>query len=402
VNAAAPSSLASGRIPELDGLRGIAIAMVLVCHYFVIEFAVRHEFLAAFLNGSLGLMWSGVDLFFVLSGFLIGGILLDARESTNFFGVFYTRRFFRIVPIYALVLLLFPIGAAALRLAPAGGFSWLFANPMPWYSYTTFTQNFWMAGRGSEGANWLAPTWSLAVEEQFYLTLPLAIRLLSRRNLIRCLVVFICWAPVLRIALMSRWPSNGFVELVLMPCRADALLMGVLTAVAIRDREWRKRITRSTHFFPVLIGVLVAGVALLGRFAPGIPFLLMRSIGFTWLALFYVSVLLFALTRPDSLLSRTLRNRGLAWLGAIAYGVYLTHQAVQGLIYGYFGRRPPGILDWSDFLLVLTSLAITLAICRLSWTYFEKPLVQMGHRAKYEFAGAPDRSFAATVPAGGN
>src|SRR6266851_1125269 len=92
----------SGRIPELDGIRGIAIGMVLIAHHF--EVVSRPGSTLAYALVPLRLTWSGVDLFFVLSGFLIGGILLDARESSNYFRVFYTRRFFRIIPIYAVLL----------------------------------------------------------------------------------------------------------------------------------------------------------------------------------------------------------------------------------------------------------------------------------------------------------
>src|SRR2546425_646800 len=98
----------SGRIPELDGLRGVAIGSVLIWHYFVLPTVAAPGTPLSYARVFGGLTWSGVDLFFVLSGFLIGGILLDARQATNYFQVFYTRRFFRIVPIYAAILLLFP------------------------------------------------------------------------------------------------------------------------------------------------------------------------------------------------------------------------------------------------------------------------------------------------------
>src|SRR5271155_3009302 len=99
----------SGRIAELDGIRGLAIGMVLIYHYFLIRIDVPVRSAAAYALSTGRLAWSGVDLFFVLSGFLIGGILLEARGSVNYFRVFYTRRFFRIVPIYALLLLCFPV-----------------------------------------------------------------------------------------------------------------------------------------------------------------------------------------------------------------------------------------------------------------------------------------------------
>src|ERR1700684_2340633 len=90
------------RIPQLDGLRGIAIAMVVAFHYAGAEVGPVPRF-PIFVSGPMNLGWSGVDLFFVLSGFLIGGILLDARESSNYFRTFYTRRFYRILPLYAVV-----------------------------------------------------------------------------------------------------------------------------------------------------------------------------------------------------------------------------------------------------------------------------------------------------------
>src|SRR5260370_41846538 len=96
----------SGRIPELDGIRGIAIGMVLIAHFFLV--VSRPGSALAYALVPLRLDWTGVDLFFVLSGFLIAGILLDARGSSNYFRVFYTRRFFRIVPIYAAFLLCLP------------------------------------------------------------------------------------------------------------------------------------------------------------------------------------------------------------------------------------------------------------------------------------------------------
>src|SRR5438477_3577880 len=102
-----PLSL-SGRIPELDGLRGLAIGSVLIWHYFMVPIVTAPATPLSYALVFGRLTWSGVDLFFVLSGFLIGGILLDARKASNYFQVFYTRRFFRIVPIYAAVLLTVP------------------------------------------------------------------------------------------------------------------------------------------------------------------------------------------------------------------------------------------------------------------------------------------------------
>jgi peptidoglycan/LPS O-acetylase OafA/YrhL len=101
----------SKRIPELDGLRGVAIGLVLINHYFSDALVVRLPHPLAILQLPTRLTWSGVDLFFVLSGFLIGGILLDAKESPNYFKVFYTRRALRILPIYLLLVAVAFLGA---------------------------------------------------------------------------------------------------------------------------------------------------------------------------------------------------------------------------------------------------------------------------------------------------
>src|SRR5438445_3828919 len=139
---AAPLNL-SGRIPELDGLRGLAIGSVLIWHYFMVPTITAPATPLSYALVLGRLTWTGVDLFFVLSGFLIGGILLDARKASNYFQVFYTRRFFRIVPIYAAILLLFPALLAVAQRMHHGDFTGL-QEPLPWYSFWTFTQNFWM------------------------------------------------------------------------------------------------------------------------------------------------------------------------------------------------------------------------------------------------------------------
>jgi peptidoglycan/LPS O-acetylase OafA/YrhL len=157
------------RMRELDGLRGIAIGMVVIYHFFQMTLAVRPASILAYLQAAGRLSWTGVDLFFVLSGFLIGGVLLDARGSTNYYSVFYRRRLFRIIPIYLVTLLLAP-ALASLGLGPNGSDSARLApDGAPWYAYFTLTQNFWMTHARAFGSNGLAMTWSLAVEEQFYL-----------------------------------------------------------------------------------------------------------------------------------------------------------------------------------------------------------------------------------------
>ena len=114
------------RVPQLDGIRGLAIFMVLGWHCFAIPLLLSSSPILRNLGKIGTLFWSGVDLFFVLSGFLIGGILMDAKDSNRYFSTFYIRRAFRILPIYLICCAVYPLFRS----------NW---QAMPWYVYATFT-----------------------------------------------------------------------------------------------------------------------------------------------------------------------------------------------------------------------------------------------------------------------
>jgi len=141
------------RIPELDGLRGIAILLVLYLHYFVNGHGAAEQLGWLRYPVAMGrLGWSGVDLLFVLSGFLIGGILLEAKDSSRYFQTFYIRRSFRILPLYFAVVSLFVV----LKILFPRGVGDFFGS-VPLWSYATFTQNIWRS-LFSENGIWLGPT----------------------------------------------------------------------------------------------------------------------------------------------------------------------------------------------------------------------------------------------------
>ena len=144
----------SARIPALDGLRGIAIGLVLLRHAIFgvtsVEGIETHSPFTSALVACGQLTWSGVDLFFVLSGFLIGGILLDARPSPRYFQTFYIRRAYRILPLYLVVVGLSLVPHLFAEFSPARA-AHTSPLPFPWWAYATFTQNFWMAHVGRFG-----------------------------------------------------------------------------------------------------------------------------------------------------------------------------------------------------------------------------------------------------------
>ena len=193
------------RIPELDGLRGLAILLVLLYHFVSsprIQPPLFHKLFA--------IGWSGVDLFFVLSGFLIGGILLDVRESPNYFRTFYGRRFYRIVPLYYLWI------GAYFVIALFG------SSRFPWRSipvYLLFLQNYTKIDRAVIAVAWLGALWSLAIEEQFYLIVPTVVRFLTKPRLLLMLYSAILCAPVFRILLYEYLPGHPAAPYVLTPCR---------------------------------------------------------------------------------------------------------------------------------------------------------------------------------------
>src|SRR5215471_18229127 len=199
-----PTSISKQRVPELDGLRGLAILLVLVYHFIGQEGVLPHGSLGDCLQRLVIMGWSGVDLFFVLSGFLIGGILMDARGSASYYRTFYARRFFRIIPIYyawitAYILLVGLAGAKVQALSNSG-----VAPPLNLsvYSYYLFLQNLHIVSLAGLAGAWFGHLWSLAVEEQFYLLAPLVIRFVAPRKLPSVLTALIVCVPLLRTGLL--------------------------------------------------------------------------------------------------------------------------------------------------------------------------------------------------------
>ena len=157
------------RILELDGLRGIAVSMVLLWHFLGAILAPDLGQWAQAIRQVLIFGRTGVDLFFVLSGFLIIGILVDRKRSISRFSTFYMRRLLRIVPPYLALLLVFWIPVAA------GVRNTVFGDEIPLWSHLSFTQNWLMAQQNSYGPGGFSVTWSVAIEEQFYLIFPLVV-----------------------------------------------------------------------------------------------------------------------------------------------------------------------------------------------------------------------------------
>jgi peptidoglycan/LPS O-acetylase OafA/YrhL len=365
------------RLPELDGLRGLAILFVLFYHG-----AAEQHFSSTILSrltvvGRLG--WSGVDLFFVLSGFLIGGILLDVRRSSSYFKTFYLRRAYRILPIYLVLLALFGLRFLHHAAGPLGQFS---PSEIPWLSYLTFTQNIWMAVLGTFGVGTLAATWSLAVEEQFYLTAPLVVRKISPDKLALIFISVIAAAPLLRIVFYLSFASGTYASYVAMPCRADALCLGMLSAWLVRTPRWWNVVI--AHRPALKIGAGAMFVALVVLTPYGAPLgALMLTFGDSLLALFYTSILLIAVTGASQWMCRVLRTRILMRLGTVSYFTYLFHLSFMEAARRALALRFAYSSDAVQLLGGWLGIGLTLLLAAISWRYFEKPLLRRAHAYRY-------------------
>jgi peptidoglycan/LPS O-acetylase OafA/YrhL len=374
------------RIPELDGIRGIAIGMVVVYHYFLLTLVTIPGSKLAYVQAAGRLAWTGVDLFFVLSGFLIGGILIDARESSNYFKVFYTRRFFRILPIYAVWFCCVQLTILAVRHGFVTELGWFLKDRLPPFSYLLFLHNFWMAARNTLGGVSAGGTWSLAIEEQFYLTIPLLIWFVDVKRKPGVILAGILAAPIFRILCFVLLPQQILAPGVLMPCRADALLFGVLGAILWRDERWKARLEMSPRYLRLLLLMFIAGAGFLTIHSKGSAGRLwMLSIGHTWIAALYLCFLFCAITQQGSALSVCLRWKWLMGLGTIAYGVYLFHIQIrfvlQQLIWSHGSTKTDNV---AEFGVSIVAILFTLLLCRVSYVYFEKPLLRIGHGFRYQ------------------
>jgi peptidoglycan/LPS O-acetylase OafA/YrhL len=363
----------SRRITELDGLRGLAIFLVLLCHY-IKNSVVGYGYWYSWGLFPLRLTWSGVDLFFVISGFLIGGILLDARESHDFYRTFYLRRFFRILPLYYFWLVLFVIGLAIAPPILRGTFN----TSLPPWSYPLFLQNLFMSTRQTLGPQWLFITWSLAVEEQFYLLLPCMIRRLSRERLFAVVVVAILCSPVLRVLLA--FTGNSTAQLALLPCRGDALGLGVLAALMLRQpTEWIYRY-RSRLYWSLLI--LWLGTIYFALAKDAVVIAALRG---SWLALFYTNILLLAVVRPTRAERLVFGNKLLIRLGTISYGVYLFHEGLRCVLHYLILHSTAEVYDWRSLGVTVLSAGVTITLAEMSWRLFERPLVHLSHQ-RYRYS----------------
>lgn len=375
-------------IPALDGVRGIAILAVLLHHFrFFLNarFPVEYYLVKLFDVG-----WCGVILFFVLSGFLITGILLDSRTSPNYFSTFYARRFLRIFPLYYGYLALVFGGAAFLHHLFGG------PNPLaqvnPWW-YLTYVQN--LRPNTIITDPYLGHLWSLAVEEQFYLVWPLLVLLVRRSALSWICLALIPLSFLIRLHYAGHSLGLSAFVNTFTPASLDSLAAGALVALAVRSPVWRRR---GALIAKPLILLCLIWFSILG-WRSGSLFIYvgsMQSWGITALTLLFAGFVFIAATARRGILVSFFNLKGLRYTGKISYSLYVLHPVVYGLMLPVIAAFPvPAGLDLALNLekIVLVSI-VSIVVAAGSWKYFEKPILGLKKYFEYQRAAVPEQAAA--------
>jgi peptidoglycan/LPS O-acetylase OafA/YrhL len=359
----------------LDGVRGMAILMVMLFHLLILQGTTRLDGVIAYI---CGYGWLGVELFFVLSGYLITGILYDAKGEAHYFRNFYARRTLRIFPLYYAVLFLVLVILPHMHLrmfdqmqsaAGHGAWFWLYLS------------NFYAAYLGAWVSGILDPTWSLAVEEQFYLCWPLIVLLCSRRTLVKVSLAAILLAPMSRALLMhAGWTFMNVYPLT--TSHLDGLGLGALIALVARGPRGLTPLVKMTMW--AMLAVAAAGVGL-SMFDEQLPSIINTWSQTSFVALFG-GIIVLAVATPagwrGGVVTRLFTLRSLRFLGKYSYALYLFHLPVEKLVRKtvfdpqafprLWGSQLPGQISfWA------CSIGLALIPAVLSWNLFEKHFLKL-------------------------
>ncbi len=368
--------------PALDGLRWFAFTLVFLNHYISLPWA-----------------FAGVNIFFVISGFLITGILVDTRKDTFRLRNFYARRTLRIFPLFYVLIFGFAVTRPLFHwqwdrywLAwplYLGNFLCLLDQRDPLTAqHRLFASNGWLhAGQVLHHPVFCASLWSLCVEEQFYLFWPFLVYAVRRQSvLLRLCIGGVCAIPLLRFAAQTwspRWMVEQHMLYRVSPFRVDSLLLGAALALLWRGQYRQQLRTIATWLAPIMSAVSLLYFAFtLHRFTfTGLEqYVLPRwafTFGLLWIDLLSASLVVLCLTL-DNRLSRLFSTPLLRSLGRLTYGAYIFHDLFHPLLLGSFSslaHRLPA--TFGTCLFVLTAYAITFCLAALSFRFIEAPFLRL-------------------------
>lgn len=371
------SRAARQHMPALDGWRGLAV-LVVVLHNSSFLWNYQHTVPDLLVINLFATGWVGVTLFFVLSGFLITGILLDTRDSPRYFRDFYLRRTFRIFPLYYVVLLIaFTVVAPLL-----GGTAWAASAHRDQAWYWAYIANWLPHGRGIAG---LSHFWSLGVEEQFYLVWPMLLLVTGGRWFPRVAVaIFVC-AFFFRWWFLSAGGSPGWLYESTF-ARCDALALGALLAYAARSPDWFRRLWRWRYrtFAGAVLVVLAVAVRTHGLEFDDPTVELVGQPAIAIMFAFPLFTTACPSNRVESRMTRCVSAKWLRLLGKYSYAIYVIHMPLHTVLKGVAAPVVNGHGPWGSMVLMFVYCTVILGLSTLfalaSWHLIEKRFLLLKDR----------------------
>ncbi len=372
------------RLSELDGMRGLASIMVISYHIFKRGEYFTTNPILHFVTELTLYHWYAIDTFFVLSGFLITAILLRTKGEPHFFRNFYVRRSLRVFPLYYFALIVI------IALLPTVEPDYMPELPRMIPLLLLYQQNWVYIFGDIKTTIYLAVTWSLAVEEQFYLTWPFVVNFLRKQTLARLAFTIIGLSILSRIIAAIVWKdANAMATFFFYNTftRMEAISFGVLIAIAFTEPGWKEKLARISMpvFLVAYITLLIVEVVT----NPGIPHPIygnvpLTLVGYTLAATFAAALIVTLTTRIEtSFIRRLFRNKILVFFGNHSYSMYLFHLPVGLILLDFLWRH--GYRGWPFFFIYIGSVfAITILISQITWFLVERPMLNLKKYFEYK------------------
>ena len=370
--------VAGGRVPAFDGMRGLAIVIVAIHN---VATPVQRTAPNALLKGIFyahAAGWIGVQLFFVLSGFLITGILLDTKGAPNFWRSFYARRGLRIFPLYYVVLFLWLVVAPLVVRLPQWMLDEQRANGVWYWTYLTN----WVDPFGKHVAGF-SHFWSLAVEEQFYLFWPLLVVVLSTRALARTCIALAVVAFFVRLGvhLVGMTPLAAYEFTV---ARMDALTLGALGAIIAREPKYFARVRPWMPKAKVWLPIACAVTALASH-GFGRDRAVTQTIGYALLSLWGLQLVLQTVIdqaeKKESVATKVFAPKWLRTIGVYSYAIYVLHLPLALPFAKYVEPYVDGGPTWRRIAALagyeIAAFAAAFVAALITWHTFEKRLLDL-------------------------